>query len=174
MANMITCKIVPLVAISILLCHGGQLQKREGFWYITGKGCGTDTEIKYLNDIPDQIEGLSCVIIKPKSISNTDLLDENSVLKDCPFGPYMKKDIMGGNGHQTILNVASASDCRKLCYDHPSCEAFIYVTDGEPLANGAAGKGCHLKWQDGSPLEFLDEINVRLLSGYKNCKAPEG
>ena len=65
-------------------CTLATLKQRNGFWYITGKGCGTDTPIKYLNEIPDNIEGMSCVIIQPnkvKQINVTEAEGEEGIIK---------------------------------------------------------------------------------------------
>ena len=42
--------------LTVSFCFGGQLKKRENFWYITGKGCGISTELKYLTEIPENHE----------------------------------------------------------------------------------------------------------------------
>ena len=47
---------------------GGTLKQRDGYHYITGKGCGISTPIKYLEEIPENIEGMSCTIIQPNRV----------------------------------------------------------------------------------------------------------
>ena len=54
-----------LASLSITNAEG-TLKQGNGFHYITGKGCGISTPIKYLEEIPESIEGMSCTIIRPK------------------------------------------------------------------------------------------------------------
>ena len=157
-----------LLILLILNYSRGQLQKQLDFWYIHGKGCGISTEIKYLTQIPTNIDGLSCVIIKPKSVKRSNFQDENSV--HCSSVPFIKLAFNWGN-HQAIYNIASAGDCRKICQDHVSCEVFIWVTPGPPLPNTAVEFGCLLKWGNGP--KPTGGINERLRSCYKNCIGPE-
>ena len=64
------------------LCTTGKLRQRNGFWYITGRGCGTDTPIKYLDEIPEDIEGLSCVIIQPNKVKQINVTEtEEYIIK---------------------------------------------------------------------------------------------
>ena len=53
----------------------GTLKQRDGFHYITGKGCGISTPIKYLDEIPENIEGMSCIIIRPKKLTKSQDLE---------------------------------------------------------------------------------------------------
>ena len=46
-----------ILILFLLQCYGSQLLKKDDFWYIPGKGCGISTEIKYLTEIPQNIEG---------------------------------------------------------------------------------------------------------------------
>ena len=54
---------------------GGTLKQRDGYHYITGKGCGISTPIKYLEEIPENIEGMSCTIIRPKKLTKSQDLE---------------------------------------------------------------------------------------------------
>ena len=48
--------------------YTGTLKQRNGYHYITGKGCGITTPIKYLEEVPDNIQGMSCTIIRPTKV----------------------------------------------------------------------------------------------------------
>ena len=145
-------------------CFAGQLKKRENFWYITGKGCGISTELKYLNEIPENPEEMSCVIIRPKDMKKVD--DPADLSLHCPF---LDTDIHG-SGHVYFLDIESAFECRRMCNHHEKCEAFIFVP--KPLANGARAKDCHMKWSPGVRPEASTAGQGNFLSGYKNCKNP--
>ena len=54
----------------------GTLKQRNGFHYITGKGCGITTPIKYLEEIPENIEGMSCTIIRPKKLIKSQMIED--------------------------------------------------------------------------------------------------
>ena len=138
-------------------CFGGQLKKRENMWYITGKGCGISTELKYMESIPENVEKLSCVIIQPKIINK--IIDENQ----CSF---MDVDFTG-DGHEYFLDIKSAFNCLQMCNYHEKCEAFIYVS--QALSSGARAKECHMKWGAGGVVPVLND-NQGLFSGYKYCK----
>ena len=71
--------------MAIFEIRATELKQRDDFWYIPGKGCGISTELKYLSKIPENIDGLSCVIIKPSSVSKLNL----------PECPYINRDIGG-------------------------------------------------------------------------------
>ena len=67
----------------------GTLKQRDGFHYITGKGCGISTPIKYLDEIPDNIEGMSCTIIRPKKITKSQ--DQEGLQDHLKFKPIESK-----------------------------------------------------------------------------------
>ena len=54
----------------------GTLKQRNGYHYITGKGCGISTPIKYLEEIPVNIEGMSCTIIRPKKLISSQKIED--------------------------------------------------------------------------------------------------
>ena len=54
----------------------GTLKQRNGYHYITGKGCGISTPIKYLEEIPENIEGMSCTIIRPKKLIKSQKIED--------------------------------------------------------------------------------------------------
>ena len=58
----------------------GKLEQRNGFWYITGRGCGIDTPIKYLDKIPENIDGMSCVIIQPNKVQRVDISENDDLI----------------------------------------------------------------------------------------------
>ena len=60
---------------SIYAGETGTLKQRDGYHYITGKGCGISTPIKYLEEIPENIEGMSCTIIRPKKLTKSQDLE---------------------------------------------------------------------------------------------------
>ena len=67
----------------------GTLKQRDGFHYITGKGCGISTPIKYLDEIPDNIDGMSCTIIRPKKITKSQ--DQEGLQDHLKFKPIEGK-----------------------------------------------------------------------------------
>ena len=85
-------KVILVLLLALSGCFGGQLKKRENMWYITGKGCGISTELKYMDKIPENVEKLSCVIIQPKIIDQNQNENENQ----CSF---MDVDF-AGEGHE--------------------------------------------------------------------------
>ena len=58
------------------------LKQRDGFWYITGRGCGITTPIKYLSEIPEDIENYGCSIIRPmvQPMGNVNDLEEQNAM----------------------------------------------------------------------------------------------
>ena len=47
---------------------GGQVRKLDnGNFIITGKGCGSNTELKYMPHLPDNPEDYECVIVQKTS-----------------------------------------------------------------------------------------------------------
>ena len=40
------------------------LVERDGGYFITGRGCGINTQIKYLNYMPSNIEDFECSFVK--------------------------------------------------------------------------------------------------------------
>ena len=74
--------------------YTGTLKQRDGYHYITGKGCGISTPIKYLEEIPENIEGMSCTIIRPKKLTRSqDLEDLQDHLKFKPIEGNFKLNI---------------------------------------------------------------------------------
>ena len=76
----------------------GTLKQRNGYHYITGKGCGISTPIKYLEEIPENIEGMSCTIIRPKKLiksQKTEDLHDHWRFK--PIEGNLKPNVKGTN-----------------------------------------------------------------------------
>ena len=153
-------KVILVLLLALSGCFGGQLKKRENMWYITGKGCGISTELKYTDKIPENVENLSCVIIQPKIIDQNQNENENQ----CSF---MDVDF-AGEGHEYFLDIESAFECRQICNYHEKCEVFVYVS--QDLSNGARAKDCHMKW--GAGVAPVPSGFQGLFSGYKYCKHP--
>ena len=59
-----------LLATFAVVDAEGTLKQRNGDHYITGKGCGISTPIKYFEEIPVNIEGMRCTISRPKKIED--------------------------------------------------------------------------------------------------------
>ncbi len=57
------------VAILVEIRHGGQLIKRPNGWFITGRGCGTNTPFKFLGKIPSNLSGHECTHINIPLVS---------------------------------------------------------------------------------------------------------
>ena len=66
-----------LVVLFIFQVQAGKpIQRENGIWY-TGKGCGVTTEIKYLQDVPEDDSNLQCTFIPRKDLVNyADLVNE--------------------------------------------------------------------------------------------------
>ena len=45
--------------------NAAELVEQDDKFYITGRGCGITTTIKYLTEIPEVLEGHECSIITP-------------------------------------------------------------------------------------------------------------
>ena len=56
-------RIIIWVAIFKSFVETSELIERENGYFITGKGCGVDTPLKYLNYIPDVLEDFPCTFI---------------------------------------------------------------------------------------------------------------
>ena len=57
-----------LVVLFIFQVQAGKpIQRENGIWY-TGKGCGITTEIKYLQEVPDDDSNLQCTFIPRKDL----------------------------------------------------------------------------------------------------------
>ena len=65
-----------LLATFAVVDAEGTLKQRNGYHYITGKGCGISTPIKYLEEIPENIEGMSCTIIRPKKLIKSQKIED--------------------------------------------------------------------------------------------------
>ena len=55
--------IILIVKFCLNVCI--EIHHKKDFTFITGKGCGIQTPIKYLSEIPQNIEDHECSIIKP-------------------------------------------------------------------------------------------------------------
>ena len=54
-----------LVITLILNAHQAlSLLSNDNFYYFPGRGCGTSTEIKYFDHMPEDTEGLKCAFVK--------------------------------------------------------------------------------------------------------------
>ena len=47
--------------------HQHLVQRKEGH-YVTGRGCGLTTPMKYLKEIPEKLEGHECSFIPSKDV----------------------------------------------------------------------------------------------------------
>ena len=102
------------------------LKQRDGFWYITGRGCGITTPIKYLSEIPEDIENYGCSIIRPKvqHIGNVSEFEEK-VIANCDL-----RDVgIDYDSEEKHNDVADAYDCARKCREHENCQFFTYVAD---------------------------------------------
>ena len=71
-SNIIMVKIVIIIFHLITFVLAGELIKtpKKNRYFITGRGCGVSTKIKYLNYFPEQLDNHECSFIDAKVVSN--------------------------------------------------------------------------------------------------------
>ena len=56
-------RILIWLALFIALAENSELIERDNGYFITGRGCGVDTPLKYLNYIPEVLVDFPCTFI---------------------------------------------------------------------------------------------------------------
>ena len=56
-------RIIIWLVLYLTFVENSELIERDNGYFITGKGCGVDTPLKYLNYIPDVLEDFPCTFI---------------------------------------------------------------------------------------------------------------
>ena len=141
-----------LVVLFIFQVQAGKpIQRENGIWY-TGKGCGVTTEIKYLQEVPDDDSNLQCTFIPRKDLVYYDDLvnelfaaptpttttttttttatttefeiDEKCFWRDREFKP--RSD--GTSGGETINSYTTKDEyeCVKECRKTEGCGAIVF------------------------------------------------
>ena len=70
-------KITVILTLTAKFCLSVEVHHKKDFSYITGKGCGVKTPIKYLSTIPKNIEDHECSIIRPDLDGDAEEIDGN-------------------------------------------------------------------------------------------------
>ena len=82
-------------------------------YFITGRGCGVSSPIRYLNYIPDDLSNHECTFISLKKISSP-------ILKCFETGNYI------GNHIDVLQNINDATSCQEKCQDVLECKYWTY------------------------------------------------
>ena len=109
-----------LVLYLVLQVFGGKpIQRENGIWY-TGKGCGSTTEIKYLNDVPEDTQDLECTFIPKKDFvqqSLTKTIEECTQEKTLNSGTLLNEDPI------ELGRFGTMKECVKICLAEKNCAA---------------------------------------------------
>ena len=104
-----------LVLCLVFQVFGGKpIQRENGIWY-TGKGCGSTTEIKYLNDVPEDTQDLECTFIPKKDFvrqSWTKTLQQCTKEKTFNSGAELRTEMMEKD---------NIKKCVQLCMKEDRC-----------------------------------------------------
>ena len=65
--------------------HAGELIEKDNGYFITGRGCGTNTPLKYMNYIPDDLDKYECSFINLKLDISPPLKDKTKSMNRCSF-----------------------------------------------------------------------------------------
>ena len=82
-------------------------------YFITGRGCGGSSQIRYLNYIPDDLSNHECTFISLKKISSP-------ILKCFETGNYI------GNHIDFMPNITDATSCQEECEKLAECKFWTY------------------------------------------------
>ena len=165
--------------------YTGTLKQRNGYHYITGKGCGITTPIKYLEEVPDNIQGMSCTIIRPKKITKAktqkeieDLLPPTPIegknmsflfllcKQETDFVKRIECEFKNMDIRHDMYESSTEPDkfeCAKKCRAHPQCEYFNYLPSGY----------CSLRWILTSEPYQPDQTYADMVGSYKSCRFPK-
>ena len=55
-----------IFAFLVKSIYAGELIKKDNGYFITGRGCGTNTPLKYMNYIPEDLDEYECSFINLK------------------------------------------------------------------------------------------------------------
>ena len=142
-----------LVLYLVLQVFGGKLIQREnGIWY-TGKGCGSTTQIKYLNDVPEDTQDLECTFIPKKDFVQQSL---TKTIEECT---QEKTKNSGTLLSYQAVEKDNMKECVKLCMAEKDCVGV----NGQPKPFDL---GCHLLKDigDSSPDNFHSFVSKECLS----------
>ena len=64
-----------IFALFVKSIHAGELIKKDNGYFITGRGCGTNTPLKYMNYIPENLDEYECSFINLKADISPPLKD---------------------------------------------------------------------------------------------------
>ena len=81
----------------LLFCKSKVIKKENGLTYITGRGCGTLTRIKYFDSMPKDISELTCAIIYSEKIKKSDGMIFGT--EHCQF----VNNEIGGDSYEQIM-----------------------------------------------------------------------
>ena len=82
-------------------------------YFITGRGCGGSSPIRYLNYIPDDLSNHECTFI---SLNN----NSSPILKCFVTGNYVGNDI------DIMPNINDATSCQEECEKLAECKFWTY------------------------------------------------